>query len=210
MRRAIVILTPLALLGAASSASAAVTICSGGECVPDPISNVLVDGGATGTTVTGTLNNAPGVVSFTSPEQLINQANGQARIRAFDGTLQSTLTIALAGRLINALEFNVRALTSGTMTLSFAGGNSNGQISAPLALSANGQNFYNVYNGTFDSVTFAFADGATVEDIRQVRLTATAAVPEPSTWALMLIGFFAIGAAVRRRKPVVSTTVSYA
>lgn len=35
-------------------------------------------------------------------------------------------------------------------------------------------------------------------------------VPEPSTWALMLIGFFAIGAAVRRRKPVISTTLSYA
>jgi len=34
-----------------------------------------------------------------------------------------------------------------------------------------------------------------------------AAVPEPSTWALLILGFFAIGATVRRRT---TTTVSYA
>jgi hypothetical protein len=37
----------------------------------------------------------------------------------------------------------------------------------------------------------------------------TGAVPEPSTWALMLLGFFGIGAVMRRRKDV-TTTVSYA
>jgi len=33
-------------------------------------------------------------------------------------------------------------------------------------------------------------------------------VPEPSTWAMMIIGFGALGMAMRRRR--VRTTVSYA
>jgi hypothetical protein len=40
------------------------------------------------------------------------------------------------------------------------------------------------------------------------RIAAVAPVPEPATWAMMLVGFGAIGFAMRRRK--VKTTVSYA
>lgn len=36
------------------------------------------------------------------------------------------------------------------------------------------------------------------------------AIPEPSTWALMIVGFGAVGAAMRRRKSQVAVTVSYA
>lgn len=36
------------------------------------------------------------------------------------------------------------------------------------------------------------------------------AVPEPATWAMMLLGFFGIGAIVRRRKTAPSPQVSYA
>lgn len=39
---------------------------------------------------------------------------------------------------------------------------------------------------------------------------AVAAVPEPSTWMLMLLGFGAVGFAMRRSKGQVKTTVSYA
>lgn len=38
---------------------------------------------------------------------------------------------------------------------------------------------------------------------------ASTAVPEPKTWALMLLGFFSIGAAMRRRPSLRSTVVSY-
>lgn len=38
----------------------------------------------------------------------------------------------------------------------------------------------------------------------------TAAVPEPSTWAMMLLGFFAIGFGMRARKTAIKTTVAYA
>ena len=36
------------------------------------------------------------------------------------------------------------------------------------------------------------------------------AVPEPATWAMMLLGFFGVGAAMRRKAAVRSTSVSYA
>jgi hypothetical protein len=40
-------------------------------------------------------------------------------------------------------------------------------------------------------------------------LTVTSAVPEPATWAMMVLGFGAMGMAMRRRRRV-NTTVSYA
>ncbi|WP_070156339.1 PEPxxWA-CTERM sorting domain-containing protein [Sphingobium phenoxybenzoativorans] len=40
-------------------------------------------------------------------------------------------------------------------------------------------------------------------------LTVTSAVPEPATWAMMVLGFGAMGMAMRRRRRV-KTTVSYA
>ncbi|MEE4536906.1 MAG: PEPxxWA-CTERM sorting domain-containing protein [Erythrobacter sp.] len=59
-------------------------------------------------------------------------------------------------------------------------------------------------NTAAGSDSFGF-DNLTIGDVGQV----TGAVPEPSTWALMLLGFFGIGAVMRRRKDV-TTTVSYA
>jgi hypothetical protein len=39
-----------------------------------------------------------------------------------------------------------------------------------------------------------------IDLIKQVRITAAAAVPEPATWALMLLGFGGIGVAMRRKR----------
>ena len=41
-------------------------------------------------------------------------------------------------------------------------------------------------------------------------INVTAAVPEPATWAMMLVGCGSVGAAMRRRKSKVATNVSYA
>jgi hypothetical protein len=54
-----------------------------------------------------------------------------------------------------------------------------------------------------DNLDFTFNPG--VDGTKQFRLTAgqgTGAVPEPATWAMMLMGFFGLGALVRRQKGV--------
>ena len=207
MRRLLQLTFAAALLtGVSTPASAAVTICLGGGCSAQPDSNVLVTTGVPGTTVSGTLNNAPGTVSFTSSEDLIGLASGQARVGAVDLVLDNPLTFTYNDGLISALEFNIDALTNGNVFFSFSGGDSDGQVTSLYDIGQNGSNFFNAFDGTFSSVTMTFTDGATVSDVGQFRLNvapAVAAVPEPATWAMMILGFAAIGFSVRRRKPVV-------
>ena len=50
------------------------------------------------------------------------------------------------------------------------------------------------------------AGGNTVTSFAQIGAGAVAAVPEPTTWAMMLMGFGAMGFALRRRKRVASLT----
>ncbi|WP_194954706.1 PEPxxWA-CTERM sorting domain-containing protein [Sphingopyxis solisilvae] len=200
MRNLIKLTAAAALIGASVPASAAVTICLGGGCVANPDSNVLLNTGDTGTSVTGTLNNASGTVTLTSTESLSLPANGAARVTATDGVLNNPLTFTFNDGLISALEFNINALTNGDVFFTFSGGDSDGLVTTLYDLSQNGQNFFNAFNGTFQSVTMSFANGATVQDVRQFRMTSAAAVPEPATWALMLIGFGAIGFGMRRRR----------
>jgi hypothetical protein len=190
------------LIGTSVPASAAVTICLGGGCAAQPGSNVLLNTGDTGTSVQGTLNNAPGTVTLTSTESLSLPANGAARVTATDGILNNPLTFSFDDGLISALEFNINALTNGDVFFTFAGGDSDGQVTTLYDLASNGENFFNAFNGTFKSVTMTFANGATVQDVRQFRINAapTAAVPEPATWAMMLLGFGAIGFGMRRRR----------
>jgi hypothetical protein len=52
--------------------------------------------------------------------------------------------------------------------------------------------------------------GRYVFQVRNGTVIVPGAVPEPATWAMMLLGFAFVGAALRRRKGNVTTTVSYA
>ena len=62
---------------------------------------------------------------------------------------------------------------------------------------ANPFNSVRFINSVGDGDAFGF-DDLTVGDVRQV----TGGVPEPATWAMMLLGFGAMGAALRRRTHV--------
>lgn len=191
----------LALAGV-SPASAAVTICLGGGCAGgNPLSQVQFTSGQSGTSIDATLNNAPGTVTFSSLETLKTHGNGQASLMALDGVLDNPLTITYADGLISKLELSLDAGVTGNISFSFLGGDSDGVTLAPYAL-GNSANVYNALNGTFKSVTVSFLNSATVKDVKQVRVTAApvaSAVPEPATWALMLLGFGAVGASLRVR-----------
>lgn len=58
---------------------------------------------------------------------------------------------------------------------------------------------------SFDEAVFTFANssfqaGNLAEVVDNIRFSAVSAVPEPNTWAMMLVGFGAVGAAMRRRR----------
>lgn len=80
-------------------------------------------------------------------------------------------------------------------------------------VSNNGWNGYNVANSsltngvlTIDLRNTDFSQGA---NLNFSLTSGNGAVPEPATWAMMIVGFGAIGATVRRRQAV-KTTVSFA
>lgn len=79
----------------------------------------------------------------------------------------------------------------------------NGDNFIGLRVTSGGQNYYGyafTTNSTFNGYAF--------ETTPNTGITATtafpAAVPEPGTWALLILGFGAIGAAMRRKKHSVS------
>jgi hypothetical protein len=70
-------------------------------------------------------------------------------------------------------------------------------------LSENGENFFGfqgIDGQSIARVELAIAPGS-IQDVRQIRLDqVTGAVPEPGTWAMMLIGFGVVGAGMRRAR----------
>ncbi len=70
---------------------------------------------------------------------------------------------------------------------------------------ANGQNFFGIQATGGDRISSISFDtnGVGVVDLRQLRIggvATVAAVPEPGTWAMMLIGFGGMGVAMRRTR----------
>jgi hypothetical protein len=57
----------------------------------------------------------------------------------------------------------------------------------------------------FDRVRFSMSTTSSSANIDNINVTATAgAVPEPATWAMMLVGFGALGMVMRRRSQPVA------
>ncbi|MFL5296709.1 MAG: PEPxxWA-CTERM sorting domain-containing protein [Phenylobacterium sp.] len=176
--------------------------------------NVLFnDGVQTGPTVLGFLQGGTEVVfTGTSGGGTTIRANGgQARIEgALDTTtanpndtfVLNSLRFQLGGgATFNNLEFNLLGgtATSANFTLVDNVGTTFTFNNRALG---NGENFFGFQgiNGeSIRSVAITLNGGGT-GDVRQIRLDqSTAAIPEPATWAMMIVGFGGIGALLRRR-----------
>lgn len=187
-------------LAAATPASAAIIITASPGAV-QPSENVLANTSMTGTTVMGTTNQTGSAVSIQSNEALTStSSNGQSRFSAADGSALDLGTIFLtAGGTFTQAEFNLFNAASDTSSVAIT---VNG-VTQTFAL-GNGQNFFGFSatgGDTISSISFN-TNGSGVADLRQLRVGGVAAaVPEPATWALMLLGFGAIGASLRRRRP---------
>lgn len=202
IKTAIAASTAAAALSFATPASAAqIVSCNGAGCVQTD-ENVLLTTATNTALGLGETNQTGAPVQFTSSTDLLNlDAQGQATVSAVDQILNS-LTFSLQNgfgfqtaefNLVNGTEtpLTVTILTSTGATRSFDLGQVNGSnwfaITADAGESITSATF-NVTPGGFDS-------------FRQLRLGGVAAaVPEPGTWALMLLGFGAVGVSMRRRR----------
>lgn len=91
----------------------------------------------------------------------------------------------------------------GTLTSLFNGGFTNQLGSGSSTSRAISNSYGNIW---LVGASFANADG-NFDAFKFSGVTVRTAVPEPATWAMMILGFGFTGAAMRRRK--VKTTVSY-
>lgn len=148
------------------------------------------------------------LVTFESNEQL-SGSGGQARITGTDGNL-STLTFYLTGGALamSEVEFLLKDPNGNfhtTATIDFYD-----QFDVVTSLAdfelSNGNDWFSAEVTAGSVITkVVITTAANIDDVRQVRLTPTARptsqplVPEPSTWAMMIVGFGLVGGAMRRR-----------
>ena len=108
------------------------------------------------------------------------------------------LELALTGATGGTIEF--------TLTAFDAMGNAETDAFFSYMLDPNGENkfAFDATNGEYFTNLSYNIVGGTADAIRQVRIASAEggvpAVPEPATWAMMLLGFGATGFAMRRRR----------
>ena len=173
--------------------------------------NVLLNSATNVLTVTGTVGPSNLLVNFTSTsgsDLLSANPSGQATISggtANDPFTQLSFGLANNDTFTRAV-FNINADTNGSTSILVTGININGgSFQQNFTVDANGENFFTVdaINGQLiTGISLTAFNGATFDDVRQVRLGGfgtVGAVPEPSTWAMMILGFAGVGFIAYRR-----------
>lgn len=163
----------------------------------------------------------PVIVNFTgdttetaaaSDRLRIQNGQGQADVTGAEITLggpANDLFNMLSGNIfltgnaaIDYIEFGLTGNGSGTVDFIITG--SDGTTSFLNQLIGSGNTHYafsTTGNSTITNVRFVADSPLQLTLLKQVRIDPTVgAVPEPATWAMMLIGFGAIGVSLRRRR----------
>jgi hypothetical protein len=183
------------VLVVAGAANAAIVIDVGNNPQP-PEYNVLLTSGVTGTQVTGTFNEFPGLNAvFTSTQTLEENASGQARITAMSADLNN-ITISLSGgNTFGDLIFALNPPNGNGPNPSYsitANGTLNTQSRTGSVTTGN--QFFTIV-ATGEQLTSVSISSSGISDIRQIRFSDITApggggggggeIPEPSTFAML-------------------------
>lgn len=126
-------------------------------------------------------------------------STGFTRIKSLSGTFANSSMILLEPRTTPFAQKdpNDNLFTNKFPFLTLGG----------LGFSANGR-IYNIY-GAFDLQNACSTNRPCYQAAGFYATEAPSAVPEPSTWAMLLLGFFSIGGAMRAARSRQKVTVSY-
>ncbi len=200
------------VLSVATSAHAAVVIQQDPSFV-QPDENVQLDTDITpgDNVVRGTTNQTNSNVVFQSTSDMLESTpQGQAKITAMgagsvDGLNNLSFSLENMSTFTQA-EFNILATVGGMVTLS-AFDSANMLINSLTAtVGTSGQNFFGFLADSPTPISKIQIDAmgstqiASIGQFRVEGINAVGAVPEPSTWMLMLLGMAGVGFAMRRKE----------
>jgi hypothetical protein len=237
MRYASLALASCCLAFTAIPASAAVILTDTAPAIP--LYQVHNNGSQSGDSVVeGVLDAGPNLgelVLFAGSDNLSTNGSGYSQV---NGPFTSLIvSLADASLVFEAIKFNLNAqgINGANGVPAFADITANVFGGVPVLFNnvelSQGNNTFYIYGDNdelFESFEFSFfstdidadQDGTTaraIDDIRQVDAALAAAVgvnpltpvPEPATWALLLVGFAAAGAALRSPRRQRRLSVSY-
>jgi len=159
------------------------------------------------TTANAFVNQDGSAVTFTSTGAFSLQVNGQGEATIVGDPILSNLTVTFA-KTWGAVTFDLESDTDSTMSLLVNGValfSTGGACGTLCDLSASGSNKFILSGPAIQTLTFNF--DPTIADAKQFRLQVPGGqIPEPASWAMMLVGVGAIGGALRmRRKTALAT-----
>lgn len=218
MAKILFAVSAVSMVLAATPAAATILIFSTPGAV-QPSENILFQGvDATGNLAFGVTNQTGSRVTFTGVEPLATPPQGQARLSAVDGGL-SELSFALdSGIGFREVEFNIfgTQATATSAMLNFT--DQFGTVFSNTFALSNGQNFFSARSIDQQFITnVSFLLNGNVQDVRQFRIggvgivpspEVSGVVPEPASWAMMVLGFGLVGAGMRNRKSSMRTVIA--
>lgn len=200
---------------AASPAAALIVIGTGASGVDVDENLLFTNNPPPGLEIEGITNNTGTLVDITGGEVLYG-SGGQARVRAqADNRIDTPFTYQGVSNQLLGFDFDDASLAfsdavfrvfvgRGTATsLTITAFDTLGtQFQQTLAIPRSG--FFNLT--TLDNQLidrFSIAANGSIEDVRQVRfggIVEAGVIPEPTAWAIMIVGFAGAGAALRRQR----------
>jgi hypothetical protein len=200
----------LAALAVASPAAATIILGVGPGALQPDERLLYFNDPAPGLTIDGQTDVSNTLVTVEGGETLTSAGN-KTRVDTTDGKISTTFTfrgfdnqlagfdLSDGGLAFTSTEFRIFGGTATELTLTFV--DIAGQVfQQTFGIPANG--FFNASAIDGQQIDyFSVAANGTIGDIRQVRIGGiTAVIPEPATWAMMLMGFGAAGATLRARR----------
>ena len=191
---------------ASATASASVVFLTGNNPQPNE-QNILFTTTQSGTTVSGFANQFNQLVDFTSTTNQTLQVSsvGQAKVSTLDnGGFLTSILMTSPGNFFQDVIANPH--NSGAFTVTVV--TNDGTFVHDFTNTGPGDNFVTILasnSEVISSVLFKTDPGAQgFDEFQQPRISGVSAIPEPTTWAMMLIGFLGLGFAFRQSRRKVS------